>query len=229
MIIAGLQVRYDSERLPGKCSKTLVTHSIIEIIIKRLKLIKDIDRIYILTTMKKNDDIFKTISSEYNISIIRGSENDVLSRYNTLAELYPDSYIIRLTGDNPFFSIKATEFLISIAKAEKYDYLAMEGVPYGTNIEFIQAQIISFISEQAVSKEDREHVTLYIKNSKKLNKKLYLLKELTLPYKLRLTLDTHDDYIFLKTLSKALYHEYSDNYLYCDIPEISKVYEKYKD
>lgn len=225
MIIAGLQMRTCSVRLPGKALMKLQTHSIIEMIIKRLKTVKEIDKIYLLTTKLSSDDVLVDIAEKNSINTIRGSENDVLSRYKDLALMFPDSYIIRLTGDNPFFSMIAVRNLISIANCGEYDYIAVKKIPVGTNVEFIKTGTIVDIYTKDLSSEDKEHVTLYLKRSAVHNKLLLRLPELEHCLNIRLTLDTQGDFEYLSKLSSKLYLKYGEAFLYADLPQIFSVIE----
>ena len=101
MIVAIIQARMNSSRLPGKimltvCGKPLLLHQI-----ERMKNSKTIDKIVIATSVKKEDDIIKKFCDTNDIMCVRGSENDLLSRYKMAADATQADIIVRLTSDTP--------------------------------------------------------------------------------------------------------------------------------
>ena len=86
MIVAIIQARMGSSRLPGKimlktCGKTFLEH-VIDRVIKS----KTLDKVVVATSLNKNDDVIEDLCKKKNILYFRGSENDVLSRYKMAAD-----------------------------------------------------------------------------------------------------------------------------------------------
>ena len=113
-VVAIVQARVGSERLPGKILKKISNLSLIEWVIKRLKKSKKIKKIILATTRFKSDDILKKVAKKNRVSIYRGKSNDVLSRFYQAAKKSKSNTIIRVCADNPFIDYEQINLLIKI-------------------------------------------------------------------------------------------------------------------
>ena len=80
-IVALVQARLGSIRLPNKVLKPINGTPLIDVLIKRLANSKLIDQIIVATTEHERDNKLADHLTTNNVNIFRGSENDVLSRY----------------------------------------------------------------------------------------------------------------------------------------------------
>ena len=85
-IIATIECRMTSTRLPGKvmmksCGKPILQH-----LVERLSRVKELDAILFATTENKTDDCIEDLARSLNIGCYRGSEEDVLQRVLLAAE-----------------------------------------------------------------------------------------------------------------------------------------------
>lgn len=99
-VVAILQARVASKRLPGKVLLKLGDCTVLEHQMKRVEP-ADIDQYWIATTRSKADDPICSIAEKRGWNIHRGDETDVLSRFKTILETTKAPYFFRLTGDNP--------------------------------------------------------------------------------------------------------------------------------
>ena len=76
MNIAIVQSRMGSKRLPGKMMMRIGRYTLIEWVIKRLKKSKSINKIILVTSQKKDDQIFKNISQKLKINFFAGNIYD---------------------------------------------------------------------------------------------------------------------------------------------------------
>ena len=98
-VVAGIQARFDSTRLPGKVALPFRgSDSMLEFLIRRLPI-----PVVVLTSSKQSNDAIQSIAIKCGVPFYRGSEDDVLSRYKHLAGM--TDYIVRLTADNPLIDI----------------------------------------------------------------------------------------------------------------------------
>ena len=102
MYHAIIQARMGSRRLPGKSLMKFNNITPLEVLIKRIKKIKNIKLIIIATTKLKKDDIFIKYAKNLKVKIYRGNNNNVLERYYLAAKFFNSKNIIRLTADCPF-------------------------------------------------------------------------------------------------------------------------------
>ena len=79
-IVASIQARLGSSRLPGKVLKEINGKPILYWHIDRIKKSRLIDDIIVATTNNPKDDKIVEFCEKYNFKYFRGSENDVLDR-----------------------------------------------------------------------------------------------------------------------------------------------------
>ena len=102
MILAILQARMSSTRLPGKVLKPLLGRPMLARQLERLKRSKRIDRLVIATSSEASDDPIADFCAAEKIDCHRGSLHDVLDRYWTAAQAFvPADHVMRLTADCP--------------------------------------------------------------------------------------------------------------------------------
>ena len=97
-IVAIVQARMGSTRLPGKVLKKIVGIPAIEILLARLGLSELIGEICLATSLNtENDQLCNTIE-KIGYRVIRGSETDVLQRFWDAAEATSADIVVRITG-----------------------------------------------------------------------------------------------------------------------------------
>lgn len=167
-VIAITQARSGSTRLPNKILKEIGGKSLLQIHIERIKQAKQIDDIYIATTVNKSDDTIEVTAKGIKVNCFRGSENDVLDRYyQTVKSIRPD-FVVRLTSDCPLIDPSLIDEVVSEAKLKDIDYYAngmIENYPDGQGIEVIKFSALERAWKEAKLNSEREHVTPYIRKN----------------------------------------------------------------
>lgn len=212
MIVAMIQARMGSTRLPNKVMMDLSGKPAIVQLINRLKYSKRIDKIIVVTTNHKADDVIEKICKEINLEYFRGSEEDVLDRYYKAYKenkLNENDTIIRITGDCPLIDPELLDKVVDFYNEGKYDYVsnAIEPTfPDGLDTEVFRGKALEEAWLNASLKSEREHVTVYIRNHIETYKigSYKGSKDLS---NLRWTLDEIEDYEFIKEIYDALYKE----------------------
>ena len=212
-----IEARMNSERLPGKvCLKFENSKTALEVLIDRIKKSKFAKKILIATTKKKIDDKIVNIAKRKKVLIFRGSEKNVLNRIFTATKDKHENCIIQLTGDNPFIDPLVIDYVVNffISNYPKYDYVTnnnmfdkKKSIPLGMIVSVFKKLSFQKINRLACKKEHFEHPSLFFYEE---GKKIFKIKNLKMPKKWcsnlnpRLTLDTEEDYIFLKKIYKGL-------------------------
>jgi len=173
MIICLIQTRMKSTRLPGKCMMKMNDIPMTSYTIAAAKQSKLIDVDGIIYPID-DEKVFRK-KYGYDCFCYGGSENDVLDRYYK-AMLYIEnienkkcSHIIRLTSDCPLLAYNSflIDSLISQHLKDDNDLTHNRGennYPSGLDIEIMPRNILVYANEYATG-EEREHVTLYIKDN----------------------------------------------------------------
>lgn len=197
-----VQARTGSSRLPGKVLLKVGSDSLLEYELKRIKQSKFIDKIVVATTTGANDDIIEKLCEKNKVDCFRGSEKDVLARYYQCSLKYPKfANIVRITGDCPLIDSAIIDKVIDLFLKNKLDYASnveKETFPDGLDVEIFKREALKEAAQTAKLASQREHLTLYIRQTKKY-KKGNLSSEYDFSH-FRLTVDEPEDYEVIKFL-----------------------------
>jgi len=224
MIGAIIQARTASTRLPQKVIKKIEGKTVLEQVILRVKKVKGLERIILATTNKREDDILESIAKKLNISVFRGSENDVLDRYYQAAKLFKIDPVIRITADCPLLDPKVVEKVIDFYLKGNYDYVSNvrpPTFPDGLDVEIFSFETLKKIWKKAKLPSEREHVTAYIGNHPEMFRIGNVTAKKDFNY-LRLVLDEKEDLILIREIYKKLY----DKNRFFGLEDILKLFER---
>ncbi len=205
-----VQARMGASRLPGKPLKTVFRKPLLTYLLERLKRCKEAGQIVVATTISKKDDPIAALAKRENVVLVRGSENDVLSRYLLAAEQVSCDVIVRITADCPLIDPKLLDaMLIAFKKTSGLDYLSNtlnRTYPRGMDIEIFTMDALKRAVKGAQSAEEREHVTLHIyRNPDSFKIQNYQGEQDFSNY--RWTVDTQEDLLLVRKLIQGLYQK----------------------
>jgi len=237
-VIAIVQARTDSKRLPSKVLMKINNKPILTYIIESLRFSKLVDKIIVATTQLPEDDKIETLCKNLNVECFRGSDVDVLNRFYNCAKSFNGDLIVRLTGDNPLIDPTIIDELIKICKESQCDYatnVLHPTYPYGfSSCEVIPFRILKKLNKIATDPMSREHVTIHIRK----NPNLYTIKEIEAPKNLerpnwRLTIDYPEDMELMKTIFSSIYKNgsfisYAKLVNFLDNQDLKKNNQKYQ-
>ena len=206
-VVAVVQARMGSTRLPGKALKTIAGHRVIDLVIGRLRQSLSLDEIVLATTDLPIDDILATHVAEQGIRVVRGSEDDVLSRYVKAVEESGATTVIRITGDCPLVMPELVDELVKAFHASegRVDYLSNidpPTYPDGLDIEVFSADSLRRAGREARNSHDREHVTPFLRREDSIRRAVLRAdRDLSA---LRLTVDEPEDLLVVEAVLDAL-------------------------
>jgi len=221
-VIAFVQARAESLRLPNKIFKKIKKNNVIELVIKRLKKSKEISKIVILSSKSKANLKIKKIANNLGCEIFYGDKDDVLNRFYFASKRYQDyKNIVRITADCPLIDSNIVDKIIKRYLSSNCDYCSnvlKPSFPDGFDVEIFKKSALEKAWKLDKNKNSREHVTSYIINNKNFIKVNYSAKENLSNYKL--SLDTEED---LNNLKK-LFNYFND--IYFPFSKIEKLLKK---
>jgi glutamate-1-semialdehyde aminotransferase/spore coat polysaccharide biosynthesis protein SpsF (cytidylyltransferase family) len=223
-VLAIIQARYNSTRFPGKVVKKINNKTILEILIRRLSRSKHISKIIVACSNNRNDKAIVAICKKLGVNYFIGSENDVLNRFYHAAKKYRGINIARITADCPLIDPKIVDDVISNFFLKNADYSSNVNPPTfpdGLDVEVFKFSVLKEAYINAKKSTDREHVTPFIINNKKLKK--FNLKSSIDYSTLRLTLDEKEDLILIEKIIK-----YFKNNLNFNLKNILDLYKNKK-
>ncbi|MCF8473603.1 MAG: glycosyltransferase family protein [Emcibacter sp.] len=170
-IICVTQARMTSSRLPGKILKEVCGRSLLDYHISRLSHSRLIDKLIVATTINETDNAIEQFCNHRNIACVRGSEDDVLSRYHKALKAYPADIVVRVTSDCPLIDPVLLDNIIQyfLDHRDRYDYITVNdnNFPRGLGAEVFSSNALKTANTLGTEPYQREHVTPYIyrKNS----------------------------------------------------------------
>ena len=162
-----LQARTGSSRLPGKVLADLAGRPMLAFLVERLKRCPVVDLVILATTDSPEDDALASLGETLGLSVCRGSQNDVLSRYALAAEQTEAPVLVRITGDCPFVDPGLLEEMINEFCEQDIDYFSnclFPTYPDGLDIEVFTRRSLLLAQAECVDSSEREHVTPWIRS-----------------------------------------------------------------
>lgn len=207
MILAVLQARCSSTRLPGKVLKPILGTPMLLKQVERIKRSKLIDLLLVATSVEPSDDQIAQLCAKHAIDCFRGSLEDVLDRFYQAVERHNPGHVVRITGDCPLIDPEIIDQTIELHLRGQYDYTSNcleRTYPHGLDVEVFTAASLEAAWREAALPYEREHVTPYLKEHPALFKIGSLKNSVDLSH-LRWTVDYESDYVLVKRIYESLY------------------------
>ena len=215
-VVAIIEARTASSRLPGKVLLELGDGLVIDSVVKRLKKSSKIDLICVATTTNKEDQVLADMFSGSEVRVFRGSDWNVLDRVLKAAQDCNAEIIVEITADCPFVDPQLVDYMVELLLNNNFEYVANNFAPSfadGFDVQVYYYDALSRMAQMDLSELEREHVTMKIRQSQELFRTLNLIapKHLKRP-NYSITLDTHEDYEVIQQVYKSMESKYGSNY-----------------
>lgn len=208
MIVAIVQARMGSTRLPGKVLLPIDGRPMFSYQIERLRRARSLQQLVIATTDLAADQPIVDFAAAEGVACVRGSEQDVLSRYRLAAREFAATTVVRVTSDCPLLDPELIDAAIdAYREGGAYDYVSnmmQPSWPYGMAVEVFSATALEEAFNEATDPAEREHVTPFIY----WRPERYRLRSLTRQPDLsahRWTVDTPEDFQVVRLILQTLY------------------------
>jgi spore coat polysaccharide biosynthesis protein SpsF len=209
-IIATIEARMGSTRLPGKILMEVAGKPILQHITERVKRSKLIDEVVVATTTNALDDAVENVCKETKTDFFRGSEPDITARLVDTAHAFHATHIMQLTGDCPFVDPSLIDKCINKYKSSDFDYVSNRltpTYPCGQDVQFFSVNTLKSVLEKTDDPIDREHGSYFIYNHPELYKLgTFVSPVMNCPEK-RWVLDYPEDFEFIKVIYENLYKQ----------------------
>ena len=201
-INAVIQARTGSTRLPAKVLADLGGRPVLDWVVRAARASTIVDEVIVATSTLAGDDVVADLAESLGARVVRGSEDDVLSRFVAALDAYPADAVVRLTADCPLLDPTLIDAVAGAwAAAPTLDYVStvlVRSLPRGMDIELVTAGALRSVDRMAVG-HDRVHVTSGVYADPTA---YHLLGVCVTPpaNDLRVTLDTAEDLDLLRAL-----------------------------
>lgn len=203
-IVATIEARMTSSRLPGKVLLEANKKTMLEHLIERLRAVKSVDEIALATTINGADDPLIDLALRKGVKYFRGSEEDVMDRVIKTAESAGADIVVEITGDCPIIDPLVIEQAVQMFLHNDCDYVSnghIRTYPDGMDTQVFRLETLKRSYPMTTTDLEREHVTLHIRYHPDLFRHLHLIAPPDLYWPgLGLTLDEKDDYLLLKKI-----------------------------
>lgn len=194
-VVAIIQARVGSTRLPNKVMKPIGGKPMIELLLRRLARSSEIDEIVVATSKDQCNLPLVEHVRALGYQCIQGSENDVLDRYIQAGRAAAAEIVVRITGDCPLIDPELVDTCIREFRERDIDYLSNvvpPTFPDGLDTEVFRFAALERAAIETQRPFDREHVTPYLRESGKFSNGSFVNDQ---NYsELRWTVDEHADF-----------------------------------
>jgi len=184
-IIAIVQARMGSSRLPGKVLLDIAGKPMLVRVVERSRMAKKVDQVIVATTGEPDDDPIAELCAERAYPCYRGSLFDVLDRYYQAACLFDAGVLVRITADCPMIDPQVIDRTVtaffgetmpddrvlspgdpsSRGPSSNFDFAANRlpwpwgrTYPVGLDVEVCTRQALETAWQEAREPHQREHV-----------------------------------------------------------------------
>lgn len=163
-MLAIIQARFSSNRLPGKILMMLGKQNILERTVSRVKKSDKISSIVIATSDNKSDDPIVEFAKKSGIDFYRGDLNDVGQRLLEAAQSSNSQSFLRISADSPFIDWRMLNQAIGIHQQCEVDLVSNifpRSFPKGQSVEVINTKSLRQLCGSDRTSNQKEHVTPY--------------------------------------------------------------------
>lgn len=169
MIVAIIQARMGSSRLPGKTMADVAGHPLLWHVVNRVRKARLVDKVVVATTESAGDEPITEFCSREGVECFRGSEDDVLDRFYRAAKATSADTVVRITADCPLMDPAVIDKVIGRFQLADCDYVSnvlRYTYPDGLDVEVFSRAALERAWREARKPSEREHVTPFLRSQK---------------------------------------------------------------
>ena len=210
-VVAVVQARMGSTRLPGKVMMPLAQRPMIHHVVVRAQRIPGVDEVVVaIPRGPREQPLAQYLRTVLRVPVVVGDEEDVLARYWEAAARFSADAVVRITGDCPLLSPRVSgqvvqAFLGAPAEVDYASNTLVRTYPRGLDTEIFSVEALEKAHSEARRASDREHVTSYLYGRPQGFRLLAVRGKAALADH-RWTVDTQADYELAWRIFEALHH-----------------------
>lgn len=211
-VVAIIQARFGSTRLPGKVLLDLAGEPMLARVVDRTRRAQTLDDVVVATTVQPADDVIADLCAERGWPCFRGSEEDVLDRYYRAAQAHQADVVVRITSDCPLIEPEVVDRVVHefLQRQPEVDYacnvLPGRTFPRGLDTEVMRFDVLKQAWGEDGNSAWREHVTPYIQRNPDLFRIHCVTHEVDYSH-MRWTVDTSEDLAFVRRIYGHFGHD----------------------
>ena len=163
-VVAIIQARMGSTRLPGKVLKDLGGATVLARVVNRTRRARLLDKVVVATSTAAGDDVIVNECRRLGVACFRGSEQDVLDRYYQCSRQFSAEAVVRITSDCPLIDPELIDAHVERLKSHwaEVDFVTnmmRETFPLGLAVEAMPVDVLTRMHRMSQTGDLREHVT----------------------------------------------------------------------
>ena len=242
-IVAIIQGRMGSSRLPGKVLLDIAGKPMLQHVIERAMLAHSLGKVVVATSSAEADDPIADFCAARDVECSRGSLHDVLDRYYQAALNQQADVVVRITADCPLIDPELVDQVVRtvVHSGKAVDFAANRlppplgrTFPIGLDVEVCTFAALQRAWQESKETFHREHVMPYLYEGVSLTTvnaqlaqgisprgfSIALLNHVPDHGTLRWTVDTPEDLHFVREVFTRLYASGKSNFTWYDVLEI---------
>jgi len=207
-IIAAVQARMGSSRLPNKVMASIGGVPMIAQVCLRTRLAETINHVVLSIPDTVANDALDYFARQAHIYCCRGAEEDLLARtIGTVEEHYRVDGVVRITGDCPLVDSKIIDQVVDVFTGGNYDYVSnvfpRRTYPAGIAVEVYSVDLLHHLDEAIQAPRYREYYMAWLWEHAQHYSTYNVELEQDLSSK-RWTVDEMDDLLFVRAVYDEL-------------------------
>ena len=205
-VLAIVQARMTSSRLPGKVLMDIDGIPMIARQLQRIREAKHLDDLVVATSEETSDDILAKYVETMGVNVQRGSLDDVLQRFIDVLDSNECQTVVRLTADCPLADPDVIDGAIEFFQKTNVDYISNgleRTFPRGLDVEVFRPEVLRNVALCDFRPMSREHVTYGIYSRPDLFSTANYFQDPSFA-KHRWTVDTQADLDFVRNVYRHL-------------------------
>lgn len=207
-IVAVIQARMTSSRLPGKVLADLDGAPMLARVVERVRRARLVTAVVVACTERPDDDPVAAWGRAAGVPVFRGSEADVLARFVGAAAMTDADVVVRITADCPLIDPdvldRVIEELLDHPGTDYASNVMERSYPRGLDVEAFTRVALARMDRLGRSAAAREHVTIPVRLEHPDQFRVRHLRHPVDDSDLRWTVDTPDDLEWARGVYRAL-------------------------
>ena len=211
-VVAVVQARMGSTRLPGKVLLPVVGAPLLVRMVQQVRAAGSLDEVVVATSTAPEDQAIVDLCRANQIAVVTGHPTDLIDRHLTAARAFAAEVVVKIPSDCPLIDPRIIDKVIGIYRAApaRYDFLSNlhpATYPDGNDVEVMPLPMLELAFREAQKTHEREHTTPFFWDQPERFRIGNVTWETGLDYSMshRFTIDYKEDLAFIREVYAALY------------------------
>jgi spore coat polysaccharide biosynthesis protein SpsF len=211
-VVAVVQARFGSSRLPGKVLLPLGGAPLLERMLERVRAARELDEVVVATTVDPRDQPVRQLAARLGVPVVSGHPTDLLERHLQAVAGRGADVVAKIPSDCPLIDPRVIDRVVRFYRrnAERFDFVSNlhpATYPDGNDVELMPRALLELAGREARLPHEREHTTPFFWDQPERfrigNVAWESGRDLSMTH--RLTIDYPDDHALIAAVYEALY------------------------